>query len=104
MRSMALVLAAAALLAGCESYGDLTSDAFEPGRASQSRFTFNSADCEAKAEVARNYDLRGIDGTHTERHEIYNRAYAACMRAAGYARRDWSPDLPNPYHIDPTPG
>ncbi len=104
MLRRALLIAACIALAGCESYGDLTSDAFEPGGASQSRFTLDSADCQAKAEVSRSYGIRGIEGTHTERHEIFNRAYAACMKAAGYARRDWSPDISDPYKIDPTPG
>jgi len=102
MRRIAIFFVAGALLAGCESYGDLTSDAFEP--ASQSRFTLDSAECEAKADAVRDYDLHGIEGTHAERHEIFNRAFAACMRAAGYVRRDWSPDMPNPYKIDPMPG
>jgi hypothetical protein len=99
-----LLAAVCLVLAGCDSYGDLTSDAFEPGGATQTRFTLDSADCQAKADIARSYDIRGIAGTHVERHEIFNRAYVACMRAAGYARRDWSPDIPDPYSIDPTPG
>ncbi|MEJ0024441.1 MAG: hypothetical protein WDN01_00315 [Rhizomicrobium sp.] len=104
MHRPVLVAAVCLLLAGCESYGDLTSDAFEPGAASQSRFTFDSADCEARAGVARNYDIHGIAGTHAERHEMFNRVYTACMGAAGYARRDWSPDIAFPYKVDPTPG
>ena len=104
MLKAALLIAACIALAGCESYGDLTSDAFEPGAATQTRFTFDSADCQAKAANARDYNIHGIAGTHTERHEIFNRAFVACMKAAGYARRDWSPDIPDPYMIDPTPG
>ncbi|MEI9988516.1 MAG: hypothetical protein WDM86_00625 [Rhizomicrobium sp.] len=100
----ALLAAACVLLAGCESYGDLTSDAFAPGNATQTHFTFDSADCAAKADVARNYDVGGITGSHAERHEIFNRAYVACMKAAGYVRRDWSPDIAFPYTVDPTPG
>ncbi len=92
------------LLSGCESYGDLTSDAFEPGSALQSQFTLDSARCAATAEDARNYKLAGIVGTHTDRHEIFNRALTACMKANGYVRRDWSPDIPSPYKIDPMPG
>jgi hypothetical protein len=90
-------------LGGCESYGDLTSDAFDPGTASQSRFTLDAAECRADAEIPRSYDLHGIGGTHVERHEIYNRAFTQCMTAAGYTRRDWSPDIADPYKIDPTP-
>jgi hypothetical protein len=99
----ALLATLFALLCGCESYGDLTSDAFEPGAASQSRFTLDASECKAEAEIPRSYDPHGIYGTHTERHEIYNQAFARCMSAAGYARRDWSPDVPNPYSIDATP-
>jgi hypothetical protein len=103
LRRPALVLFAATLLYGCESYGNLTSDAFDPGSASQSRFAFDAAECGAQARVARDYGLYGITGTHTDRHEVYNRALTVCMRAAGYARRDWSPDIPSHYDVDPTP-
>jgi secreted trypsin-like serine protease len=98
------VLALALLLAGCESYGDLTSDAFDPGGATQTRFTLDSADCAARASLARDYDIRVVAGTHAERHEAFNRAYTACMAADGYARRNWSPGIPDPYMIDPLPG
>lgn len=101
-RFLAAIIALAAL-SGCESYGDLTSDAFDPGNTPQSRFTLDAAECKAEAEVPRSYDLHGIGGTHVERHEIYNRAFTRCMTAAGYARRDWSPEIPDPYKIDPTP-
>jgi len=104
MLRTALLVAAAVLLAGCESYGDLTSDAFDPGSTSQSAFAFDSAQCQSRANDARNYEVRGITGTHVERHLLFNRAYIACMRKAGYARRDWSPDVADPYAVDPTPG
>ena len=104
MRSALAIFGCALLLAGCESYGDLTSDAFDPGNATVSHFTLDSAQCAAQAENTINYQIRGIAGTHVERHEMYNRAYAACMQASGYARRDWSPDIPIPYKIDPIPG
>lgn len=97
------ILFAAMLLCGCEFYGNLTSDAFDAGNASQSQFTLDAAQCEAQAQVRRDYGLHGITGTHTDRHEIYNRALTACMRTAGYARRDWSADIPSPYSVDPTP-
>jgi hypothetical protein len=92
------------LLSGCESYGDLTSDAFDPGGATQTRFTRDSADCQAHAEIPRSYEIQGVAGTHVERHEIYNRAFTACMQADGYARRDWSPNIAVPYDINPWPG
>ncbi len=104
MRNALAVCACILLLAGCESYGDLTSDAFDPGNATASRFTLDSAQCAAQATNAISYNIRGIAGTHVERHEMFNRAYAACMQASGYARRDWSPDIPVPYKIDPIPG
>ena len=104
LRPLLIAIAGAALLAGCESYGDLTSDAFDPGTASPSRFTLDSADCQAAADDARDYDIHGITGSHAERHEMFNRAFVRCMRRLGYARRDWSPDIPDPYAIDPTPG
>ena len=104
MRNAFALVACAFLLTACESYGDLTSDAFEQGGATQSKFTLDAARCQASANVQRNYEIEGIDGTHVERHEIYNRAITACMRANGYIRRDWSPDVAVPYHVDPTPG
>ncbi len=94
----------ALLLAGCDSLGDLTSDAFDPGNTTQGRFTMDSAQCQAAAEGPRSYDIRGIAGTHAERHEIFNRAYTACMRRLRYVRRDWSPDIAVPYQVDPFPG
>jgi hypothetical protein len=103
LRRATLALCAAAVLGGCESYGNLTSDAFDPGNASQSRFTFDAGQCAAQAQISRDYGLHGITGTHTDRHEIYNHALAACMQGAGYARRDWSPAVPSPYSVDPTP-
>ena len=104
MRSALAAVACALLLAGCESYGDLTSDAFDPGNATASRFSLDSAECAARAENKINYEIRGIAATHAERHEMFNRAYAACMQAGGYVRRDWSPDIPVPYKINPIPG
>ncbi|HXC54458.1 MAG TPA: hypothetical protein VNU97_04125 [Rhizomicrobium sp.] len=105
MRRRALAaLACATLLGGCESYGDLTSDAFDPGSAAPSTFTLDDADCAAQAELSRSDDIQAIAATHAERHEIFNRAYTLCMQRHGYARRDWSPDIALPYKIDPTPG
>ncbi|MBV9044072.1 MAG: hypothetical protein JO348_10450 [Alphaproteobacteria bacterium] len=102
MRKAFAAVAALLLLAGCESYGDLTSDAFDPGSASMERFTMDSAQCQAAAEVPRNYEIRGIAGTHVERHEIFNRAYTRCMAQLGYARRGLTPYVP--YNVDPFPG
>ena len=103
MRKSLALVGAVFLLTGCESFGDLTSDAFDPGTATQSRFQLDDAQCRAQGDQARDSTLPGIDGTHQERHQIFNRAYARCMAQSGYARRDWSPDIPNPYDVDPTP-
>jgi hypothetical protein len=103
MRRCLALVAAVLLLSGCESFGDLNSDAFEPGTATQSRYSVDDSRCRERGNLARNVQIAGIDGTHRERHEIYNRAYARCMAQSGYARRDWSPDIPSPYDIDPTP-
>ena len=98
-----VVAALAAGLTGCESYGDLTSDAFDPGNASQSAFTLDAANCAATAEYPRNYDESGIWGDSGERHRIYNHAYTMCMAKLGYQRRDVSGKFPAPYTFDFTP-
>jgi hypothetical protein len=98
-----LIATLAACLAGCESYGDLTSDAFEPGTASQSRFTLDAADCAADANYPRNYDEVGIWSDSGARHEIFNHAYTICMAKLGYPRRDVSVKFPAPYTFDFTP-
>jgi hypothetical protein len=96
------LVACGLLLGGCESYGDLTSDAFYPGRATQTQFLTDGATCGVQADIPRNYEITGIEGTHVARHEIYNRAFTQCMQAHGYARRDLTPNIP--YDIDPWPG
>ena len=103
MRRAAAFAAALLLLAGCDSLGNLTSDAFDPGGATQSRFVLDSAQCGAKAANRLDNDITGIAGTHAERHAMYNRVYTDCMQGYGYARRSWSPAIPIPYAIDPTP-
>lgn len=103
MRKYLALVGAVLLLAGCESFGDLTSDAFDPGAATQSRFLLDDARCRDQGNILRSSTIRGIDGTHQERHQMFNRAYARCMAQSGYARRDWSPDIPSTYDIDPTP-
>ena len=103
MRKCLALVGTVLLLAGCESFGDLNSDAYDPGTATQSRFQLDEGQCRAQGNVARETTLPGITGTHQERHQIFNRAYARCMARGGYARRDWSPDIPSTYDIDPTP-
>jgi hypothetical protein len=104
MRKVLALFACSLLLAGCESFGDLTSDAFDPGAATQSKFIFDNEHCKAAAEDLLSYDTRGITGTHIDRHEMYNRAYAGCMQKNGYARRDGLPNITVPYDVDPWPG
>src|SRR4051812_1278886 len=92
-----LALAAALLCAGCESYGDLTADAFDPGTASQGQFVRDSDMCTDRANIPRDYREAGAYGTHTERHEIFNAAYTACMVARGYRQR--SVQFAAPYDV-----
>ncbi len=70
--------------AGCGRWADLDSDAFARGSASQERFTLDNRACADKAEEVRSYDLRGVGADSVDKHKIFNRAYAACMRARGY--------------------
>lgn len=101
MRSRWLAVVWLLALCGCTSFGDYTSDAFDPGAASHERFEMDSARCQAQAEDSRSYNIRGIAGTHIERHQLFNRAFVVCMRATGYALRDWSLDIAVPYSIKP---
>ena len=103
MRKRLALVGALLLLTGCDSFGDLNSDAFDPGAATQSRFQLDDGECREKGNLARDTEIPGITGTHQERHEIFNRAYARCMTQSGYARRDLSPDIPTHYDVDPTP-
>jgi hypothetical protein len=98
-----LIAAVVACLAGCESYGDLTSDAFDPGNSSEMQFSLDAGNCAAAAEYPREYDTPGITGDSEARHEIFNRAYTVCMAKRGYERRDWSGKYPAPYVFDFTP-
>ncbi len=98
------LIAGVLLLAGCESFGDLTSDAFDPGAATQSKFVFDNEHCRAAAEEYISYDIHGITGSHTDRHEMFNSAYTHCMKQNGYARRDGLPNITVPYDVDPWPG
>jgi len=102
-RHALLIAALATGLAGCESYGDLTSDAFDPAGAPQTQFTLDAANCAARADYPRDYDFVGITGDTEARHEIYNRAFTACMAKLGYPRRDVSRKFPAPYTFDFTP-
>jgi hypothetical protein len=101
---LAFVLCGGLLLCGCTSYGDYTSDAFDPGHANQARFSADAAECQNQAEIDRSYTIRGIAGTHVERHDLYNRALVSCMQREGYALRGSTVRAPIPYEVDPWPG
>ena len=70
--------------AGCGHWVDLNSDAFAPGSATQEQFSRDSAACAQKAEDERSFSIAGLGADNVDRHAIFNRAYAACMRAKGY--------------------
>jgi hypothetical protein len=79
-----LILICVLAAAGCGRWVDLNSDAFAQGNASQEQFRSDSDGCIATAEGARSYELRGIAADNVDKHAIFNRAYAACMKAKGY--------------------
>ena len=85
--------------AGCARVSDLNSDAFAMGDASQERFKIDDLACASDAEVKRSFEMKGIDAENADKHRIYNRAYAACMRAKGYKERDELLDLRIPYDL-----
>ncbi|HEY0283390.1 MAG TPA: hypothetical protein VGC27_12295 [Rhizomicrobium sp.] len=84
MKPRALILICVLAAAGCGRWADLNSDAFAHGNATQERFTIDSRACDAKAENVRSYTITGIDADNVDKHAIFNRAYAACMKAKGY--------------------
>ncbi|MGC9953385.1 MAG: hypothetical protein ABSD21_03800 [Rhizomicrobium sp.] len=87
-RPVAILLCVLAA-AGCARLQDMDSDAFAPGNASHERFINDSKACSAEAEQMRSWELRGIAAENADKHRIFNRAYAACMKAKGY-REDTS--------------
>jgi hypothetical protein len=84
MKPRALIVICVLAAAGCGRWVDLDSDAFAPGAATQERFNFDSDACTAKAESARSYSVAGVAADNVDKHAIFNRAYAACMKAKGY--------------------
>ena len=82
-----LILICVLAVAGCGRWVDLDSDAFDKGNATQEQFLFDSNACTEKANTARSYELRGIAADNVDKHAIFNRAYAACMKAKGYRER-----------------
>ncbi len=101
----ALCLLAVPLLpAGCTSLGDYTSDAFDPGRASQTAFLADAAQCEAAAEGDRSWTAPRHHRLGCRAARVVQPCYAACMAREGYALRGPSADAPFPYAVDPWPG
>ncbi|MDE1986508.1 MAG: hypothetical protein KGL29_03265 [Alphaproteobacteria bacterium] len=87
MKRQALILLCVLTAAGCGRWADLDSDAFAQGQASQERFSLDAAACKQAAENERSYSIRGLASDNVEKHGVFNRAYAACMKAKGYAPR-----------------
>jgi len=73
--------------AGCARISDLTSDAFAQGNVGPERFKLDDRACTHDAEVQRSFEVRGISAENADKHRIFNRVYAACMRANGYKER-----------------
>lgn len=79
-----LILICVLVAAGCGRWTDLNSDAFAPGNATQEQFMHDSTACTQKAENARSYGIAGVNAENVDKHAIFNRAYAICMRVKGY--------------------
>ncbi len=94
-----LILICVLAAAGCGHWADLSSDAFAQGNASQEQFTSDSDACIVTAEIDRSYELRGIAADNVDKHAIFNRAYAACMRAKGYKERTSLTDFWESYNL-----
>jgi hypothetical protein len=87
MKSKALILICVLAAAGCGHWADLNSDAFAHGDATQERFARDDTSCAQKAENARSYGMAGMAADNVDKHGVFNRAYAACMKAKGYRER-----------------
>jgi hypothetical protein len=88
MRRQALILLCVLAAAGCGRWADLDSDAFARGDATQEQLGRDSAACAQKAENARSYGIAGVAADNVDKHAIFNRAYADCMKAKGYRESD----------------
>jgi len=85
-----VLLLAALLLAGCGRWADLDSDVFAQDGVSREQFAVDNRACAQAAELERSYSLRGIQAHETDKHNLYSRAFVACMEARGYrARIGW---------------
>ena len=87
MKPRALILICVLAAAGCGRWTDLNSDAFAQGNATQERFKLDSDACHAEAENARSYSIAGVEADNVDRHAIFNRAFAACMKTKGYREK-----------------
>ena len=87
MRRQALILLCVLTAAGCGHWADLNSDAFAQGAATQEQFGRDNSACTQKAEKARSYTVAGIASDNVDNHAVFNRAFAACLKAKGYRER-----------------
>ena len=87
MKRLAILVCVLAA-AGCARLQDMDSDAFAQGNASQEQFQLDSKACAAEADLKRSWDLHGIEAENADKHRIFNRAYADCMKAKGYRESD----------------
>jgi hypothetical protein len=99
MKPRALILICVLAAAGCGHWADLDSDAFDKGNATQEQFLVDSGACAEKADNERSYELRGIVADNVDKHAIFNRAYAACMRAKGYRQATSALDFWQAYNL-----
>ena len=99
MKPRALILICVLATAGCGRWADLNSDAYAQGTATQDRFQIDTTACAQKAEEARSYSVAGITADNVDRHAIFNRAYAACMKAMGYSKRTSAFDFWEAYNL-----
>ena len=99
MKPQALILICVLAAAGCGRWADLSSDAFVQGNATQERFQNDDKACAQTAEGARSYSVNGIVADNVDRHAIFNRAYAACMKAKGYQEATSALDFWQDYNL-----
>jgi hypothetical protein len=99
MKPQALILICVLAAAGCGRWADLDSDAFAQGNATQEQFKLDDTACTEKADRERSYELRGIAADNIDKHAIFNRAYAACMKAKGYREATSALDFWQAYNL-----
>jgi hypothetical protein len=99
MKPQALILICVLAAAGCGRWADLDSDAFAQGSATQEQFTLDSGACTQKADEERSYGIAGLAADNVDKHAIFNRAYAACMKAKGYREATSTLDFWQAYNL-----